>query len=124
MLTDFLCFTASFQKFLGRCMTRPYKRACHQTNFILGRIRKGSPFLFYFSIFFIIFLFLFFLIFTKGQYWLYALLSLFLQGHPQADGVPPNNSGDMRWDDNYRKIVYVSVIVVVIAICMCPAITK
>ena len=104
-------------------MTRPYKRACHQTNFSYGGFVKEVPFFFSFS-FFYYFILLFSILFLQRGSIGCMPFCLFLQGGPQAAGVPPNNSGDMRWGDNNRKIVHVSVIVVVIVIYMCPTITK
>ena len=122
MLAGFLCFTASVQKFFGRCMTRPYKRACHQTNFSYGGFVKETPFFFSFY-FFYYFVYYFLFYFYKGAVLVVCLFVFFYKG-TQAAGVPPYNSGDMRWSDDYRKIVHVSVIVVVIVIYMCPTITK
>ena len=51
MPTEFLCFPPLSKMFFGRCMTRPYKRTCHQTNFFNEKIvKKISFFLFSFSI--------------------------------------------------------------------------
>ena len=99
-------------------MTGPYKRACHQTNFSYGGFVKEVPF-FFLSLFL-----LFSILFVQRGSIGCMPFCLFFTRRPQAAGVPPNNSGDMRWGDNYRKIVHVSVIVVVIVIYMCPTITK
>ena len=63
-------------------MTRPYKRACHQTNFSEGEFRKkGTPFL-SLIFFYFIFIITFFVLFN------------FL-GVPWAAGGPPDNTGEI-----------------------------
>ena len=49
-----ICFPFSVQNYFGRCMTRPYTRACRQTNFSEGEFVNKVPF--YFFLFFLFFL--------------------------------------------------------------------
>ena len=74
-------------------MTRPYKRACHQTNFSEGGFVKKDPF---FSIFFLkIFPSLF-----PGHFLAFFSLHLYKEGWqlggPLAGGGSPANIGKMR----------------------------
>ena len=80
----------------GQCMTRTYKRACHQTNFSEGGFVKKDPFSF-FHFFFIKFSLPFF----PGHFLAFFSLRLFKEGWqlcgPLAGGGSPANIGKMRW---------------------------
>ena len=68
-------------------MTRPYTRACHQTNFSAGEFVSKVPFLLFFFLSFSFFLPFLFLTF-------FALLSFFQVG-PWPVGGPSDYTGEM-----------------------------
>ena len=79
----------------GQCMTRPYKRACHQTNFSEGGFVKKDPLSFFF--FFSFFKFSLF----PGHFLAFFSLHFLKRGGSRvgslAGGGSPANIGKMRW---------------------------
>ena len=75
-------------------MTRPYKRACHQTNFSEGGFVKKDPFSFF------DFFFNFSLPFSLGIFIAFFSLHFLRRGGSRvgslAGGVSPANIGKMR----------------------------
>ena len=68
-------------------MTRPYTRACHQTNFSEGEFVNKVPFLLFFYFFFLLSLF-------SVTNFFFALLSFFQVGLWPI-GSPPDYTGEM-----------------------------
>ena len=76
------CALPTLSNFFGRCLTRPYKRACHQTNFSKGEFRKeGTPFSFYY--------------FFSLYFHPYPLCPFSFLGVPWAVGCKPDNIGEI-----------------------------
>ena len=75
-------------------MTRPYKRACHQTNFSEGGFVKKDPFFSFF--FFLNFPFPFSLVIFKHFFSLHLFKEGWQSDGPLACGGSPVNIGKMR----------------------------
>ena len=72
-------------------MTRPYTRACRQTNFSDGGFVNKVPFLFYFFYFFLFFPSLF----TFSNVFFFALLSFSQVGPWSVGGIDLITQGEM-----------------------------